>query len=165
MANNYKQQVQDNNDALRGILDGINELPVAQPITSRTYEITLAKSSGWVLLTALDDDVLVHINDPSLTVVLSPLDAYALVGYDSRSFFACNSILGYSGEYSLYGYSSRQQDETKSSPYQFYYPANKTDTSTGLGGFQLRVSPSGNYYFRPGDGYVAPGTYRLVFQW
>ena len=32
---------------------------------SKTYEITLAESSGWTLLTALDADVLAHINDKS----------------------------------------------------------------------------------------------------
>lgn len=138
---------------------------VAYAPRSKTYEITLVKASGWVLLTTLDEEVLEHINDPGLVVSLKMVSDYEYTYYAGNAFIVGNSILGYYNTYETYGISTRTNKETSISANAVFYPANKTDTSTSLGGTCMFRLNGNNYYIRPGDGYVYPGTYRLTFTW
>lgn len=132
----------------------------------KSYEITLAKSSGWVLLTTLDDEVLAHINDPNLIVSLKMAGDFEYVYYAGNTYIVGNTVIGYSGSTVLaYGMSNRTGSATSTSAHLIYYPANKTDTSTSLGGSGMFRLNGDKYYLRPGDGYVYPGTYRLTFTW
>lgn len=137
---------------------------VAYAPHTKTYEITLAKSSGWVLLTTLDNEVLAHINDPNFLVTLSLTGAFEYVYYTATFGCATNTQQSSQNGYPVYGTSLRKTTETSMQVYAVYYPANNTSTSTGLGGAQFRVNGS-NYYFRPADGYIHAGTYRLTFTW
>lgn len=130
----------------------------------RIYEVTLEKASGWVLLTTLDDDVLAHINDNRLTVSLvKTVDTF--VKYEVASCFQSNAPCGLQGTYPIYGMSLVQSSETAAQLRPCYYPPNKTDTSTSLGGgAQFRLSGK-QYYFRPESYYTGTGTYRLTFTW
>lgn len=133
---------------------------------SKTYEITLAKSSDWVLLTTLDAEVLEHINDPKLIVALTLASEYVYTYYAGNAFVVGNSPIGYyNADTPVYGMCNRTNRETTISITAVYYPANKTDTSTTLGGNCMFRLNGGKYYMRPGDGYVYPGTYRLTFTW
>ena len=131
----------------------------------KVYEITLAKSSGWVLLTTLDEEVLEHINDANLVVNLKLASEYVYTYYAGNTFVVGNSAIGYNSGYDVYGMSNRTNKETTTSVNVVYYPANKTDTSTSLGGTCMFRIDGNKYYMRPGDGYVYPGTYRLTFTW
>lgn len=131
---------------------------------SHTYEITLAKASGWVLLTTLDEDVLAHINDPGLVVSLMNMSGYAYEFYSFPMVIASNTAQNSVSGYSMYGLSTRQSNETTIAGLWVYYPPNKTDTETGLGGTAFRLDGN-KYYFKPGDGFVRSGTYRLTFTW
>lgn len=140
---------------------------VAYTPRSRTYELTLAKSSGWVLLTELDADVLAHINDPSLTVVLAIADDFELVHYSGSFFIASNTPFGYSGGSSgfpIYGLSQRQNSSAHLAQ-AIFYPPNNTGTSTSLGGLGIFRVSGNKYYIQPGDGYLRAGNYRLTFTW
>ncbi|MBR5616942.1 MAG: hypothetical protein IKW50_02035 [Oscillospiraceae bacterium] len=140
---------------------------VAYTPRSRTYELTLTKSSGWVLLTELDADVLAHINDPTLTVVLAINDDYEMVNYSGSLFIASNTPIGYSGGtsgYPIYGIANRQVSSYHQAQ-PIYYQPGYTGTSTDLGGLgAFRVSGT-KYYVQPGDGYLRAGNYRLIFTW
>lgn len=140
------------------------DIAVSYAPRSRTYELTLAKASGWVLLTALDEDVLAHINDPVLTVSLLNVSGYAYEYYSVSMAVASNSAQNMVNSYPAYGICARQTSETLTQMLNLFYPANKTDTSTGLGGAQFRIN-GGKYYFRPADGYLRAGTYKLTFTW
>ena len=131
----------------------------------KVYEITLAKSSGWVLLTALDDEVLAHINDTNLTVSLKKIGDYEYIYYCGNAYIVGNVPIGYSDVYPVYGMADRVIRETTVQKQDIYYPANKTDTGTGLGGFGMFRINGKNYYIRPGDGFVTPGTWKLIFTW
>ena len=131
----------------------------------KTYEITLAKSSGWVLLTTLDAEVLEHINDPDFIVCLKKLGDHSYVNYAGNTYIAGNVPVGYSGTIAVYGASNRTGSETSTSTTSLFYPANKTDTSVTNGGSGMFRINGSKYYLRPGDGYVYPGTYRLTFTW
>lgn len=131
---------------------------------SKSYELTIAKASGWVLLTTLDDEVLAHINDVNFKVQLSLLDVYEYVYYRMTYASASNVILGMQDSYPVYGSCIRNTAEGTIQRYYDYYPANKTDSSTSLGGFQFRLNGN-KYYLRPYDGYLGPGKYRLTFTW
>lgn len=132
--------------------------------SSRTYEITLAKASGWVLLTTLDDDVLAHINDPGLVVSLMNMSGYAYEFYGMSMAVASNTAQAMQGGYPQYGTSGRQSNETTASLIPLYYPLNKTTTETGLGGTAFRLDGN-KYYFHPADGFIRTGTYKLTFTW
>lgn len=131
---------------------------------SRSYELTLTKASGWVMLTALDEDVLEHINDPGLTVTLIRTAPYQYEFYATNFAFATNTPYCMAGKYPVYGVAARQSNETTSTNTHIYYPPAKTDTSESLGGWAFRIS-DGKYYFKSADGFIGSGTYRLVFQW
>ena len=144
-----------------GFASAISNLPTPR---SKIYEITLAKASGWVLLTTLDSEVLSHINDASFRVSLFLIDDYSYVNYRATHATCSNGQLGDQNSYPVYGVIVRNTGET-TIQFQFvYYPANKTDTATSLGGAQFRISGS-KYYFRPSDGFLGAGTYRLTFTW
>ena len=130
----------------------------------KTYELTLTKSSGWVLLTSLDSLVLSHINDPSLCVTLTLADVFAYDYYTVTFACASNTQQSIQNSYPAYGTSIRKTSEANIQCQAMYYPANKTDTSTSLGGAQFRIN-DGKYYFRPTDGWIHAGTYRLTFTW
>lgn len=131
----------------------------------KIVDFTLAKSSGWIKLLTLDADVLAHINDASFTVVLSKTDGYVYEWYAGSMYIASNTPWGMAGTYPAYGFSGIEASETSSQPHAIYYPPNSTDTSSAIGGKgQFRVSGS-DYYFKPGDGYIKAGQYRLTFMW
>ena len=132
---------------------------------TKNYEITLARASGWVLLTALDAEVVAHINDESLVVSLMCISPYEYEQYGMSQYIASNIPFGYQGSYLVYGISGRVNSTTATTLQQGYYPPNKTDTSTSLGGGGMFRISGNNYYFRPGGYYVRTGTYRLTFTW
>ena len=132
---------------------------------SKTYTITLAKSSGWVLLTQLDQEVLDHINDESLVVTLINMSEHVYAWYCGYAFMATNHPTGLSGEYYGYGYSNRRNTETSTSSHMIFYKANDTSTDLGIGGYGRFRLNGGKYYIRPSDGFVAAGDYRLTFTW
>lgn len=131
---------------------------------SRTYEITLAKSSDWVLLTELDDDVLAHIDDEDFSVLMVRLGAYSYDWYAGNCYFAGNTPIGYNGEYPVYGYSNRMTGETAVTVSQIYFTANNKSTAW-LGGNGQFLLSGNQYSLRPSDGFIAAGSYRLTFQW
>ena len=132
---------------------------------SKSYEITLAKASGWVLLTTLDADVLAHINDASLVVSLVRTGEYVYENYSTNMAVAANTPRGYTNSYPVYGMAQRQTGASSSTTDRIYYPANKTDTSTSIGGLAYFRINGSNYYIRASDGYVQSGTYYLTFMW
>ena len=132
---------------------------------TKTYEITLTKASGWILLTTLDSEVVSHINDASLVVSLVNTSAY---GYDKNTLSMCivsNTPWGKQGNYSTYGFSGVVASETSTTVSQSYYAPNKTDTSTSIGGGGMFRISGNQYYFRPGGYYTRAGTYKLTFIW
>jgi hypothetical protein len=132
---------------------------------SRSYEITLTKASGWVLLSALDADVLEHINDDSLVVSLSCIDAYAYEVYALTKVIVGNIPCGYDGEYPIYGLATRTSNETTTMKAGVYYKANNTGTSTSLSSLGVFRIEGNKYYVKPGDGYIKTDTLRLTFTW
>ena len=131
----------------------------------RTYEITLEKASGWVLLTTLDADVLEHINDASLVVSLANVSGYAYEWYAGSMYICSNTPWGYNESYPVYGLTSREADTDRAQVSYIYYPANYTGTDTDLGGNGTFRISGNNYYFQPADGFIRAGTYRLTFTW
>ena len=106
----------------------------------KTYEITLAKSSKWVLLATLDAEVLAHINDASLVVsFVSINNPYEYVSYSLNMAVCSNTQIGVHNNYQVYGVSGRTVNATSINQQWSYYPANKTDTDRSIGGFAFRV--------------------------
>ena len=142
------------------------DIGVTYTPNSRTYIITPAKASNWVLLTTLDTDVLEHINDENFTVTLQSLSAYSYVSYLVTIAMATNKQQGNatSSNYPSYGVAIRNTSENGITSLYAYYPPNKTDDERGLSGVIFRVT-DGKYYIRPGDGYVGGVTYKLTFTW
>lgn len=135
-----------------------------ETVSCKIYEITLAKSSGWIKLVTLDADVLEHINDPKFTALLAINDEYVNLSYSGSFFVAANIANAYTNSYPVYGYCHRQSSSTNSNG-AIHYPANNTDSTMSLGGLGcFRVSGS-DYYLKPSDGYIRGGTYRLIFTW
>lgn len=140
------------------------DIVVAYTPRSRSYELTLAKASGWVLLTTLDEDVLAHINDPELVVSLMNISGYAYEFYGISMVVASNTAQNMQGKYPQYGIGVRQNNETTAPAMQMYFPPNKTTTENTVGGVEFRIDGD-KYYFKPADGFIRSGTYRLTFQW
>ncbi|MDY3240754.1 MAG: hypothetical protein SOW80_11625 [Anaerovoracaceae bacterium] len=131
---------------------------------SKTYTITLAKSSGWVLLTQLDQEVLEHINDESLVVTLINMSDYVYSWYTGYMYMCANKVIVNYGS-NVYGMAHRMQKETNCATGSIVHPANNTQRgSVGdkLGKFLIEGN---NYYIAPGDGFIAAGDYRLTFTW
>lgn len=135
------------------------------PVNSKSYEITLAKASGWVLLTTLDAEVLAHINDANLVVTLVNMSAYAYEWYAGDMFIVCNKAFGRNGSYSTYGSANREASESAIQQGFIYYPANYNSTDTGIGGHAIFRVDGDSYYLKPGDGFIKAGTYKLTFAW
>lgn len=131
----------------------------------KIYEITLAKASGWILLTTLDAEVVEHINDASLVVCLSRVSAYAYEWYAGSMFIASNTPWGYNGSYPSYGFSGRESSTTACQADHVYYPANNTNWNLGIGGKGAFCVEGDQYWIKPTDGFIAAGTYRLTFTW
>lgn len=132
---------------------------------SKTYEITLGHVGKWVLLTTLDAEVLEHINDPNLIVSFMKLGDYQYTALTISMALATNRVMGYHTEiYPIYGISHRENSATSHTYNGIFYPANDSGASTSLGGTQFKLSGS-NYYMKPYDGGINPGTYRLTFTW
>ena len=132
----------------------------------KVYEVTVAKSSGWVLLLTLDNEVLAHINDAIFCACLTLKSEFEYVYYNQTMCCAGNKQLAVHSSYPVYGAGVRLAGSA-SSPTAYnmaiYYPANNTSTSTSIGNAQFRLSGS-KYYFRPSDGFLV-GTYALTFTW
>ena len=131
---------------------------------SKTYTITLAKSSGWVLITQLDQEVLDHINDDTLVVTLTNMSAYVYSWYTGYMYMCANKVIVNYGS-NVYGMAQRMQSETNCATGPIVYPANNTprgDKEQKFGKFAIEGS---NYYLAPGDGFIAAGDYRLTFTW
>lgn len=135
---------------------------------SHTYEITLAKASGGVLLTTLDDDVLAHINDDNLIVSLINSSPYVYEWYAGDTYFCGNRKIGVAqGGYDIFGVCNRHQSESGTAATAIPTPANNTEVMTQplsvfAGLFYLEDK---KYYMKPGDGFIRAGTYRLTFTW
>lgn len=142
------------------------DIEVAYAPRSRTYEITLAKSSGWVLLTALDDDVLEHINDPTFSAKLQLVDGLDTVeGYAITLMDVCNTPVVKNGNYPIYGIGTQQTGATSVGFGYVYYPVDKADADFGLGGLGLFRRDGTKFYARHNDAFIHSGTHRLIFNW
>lgn len=138
---------------------------VAYAPRTKTYEITLAKASGWVLLTTLDDDVIAHINDKNFTVTLAKISSETQEKFCAPGGFVTNINLGNQSVYAVYGACLFITGDTAVNCSQVYYPANNTDANTSLGG-RLAFRLSGNqYYVCSPSYYIHAGTYKLTFTW
>lgn len=142
-----------------------SDIDVVYAPRTKTYEITLAKASGWVLLTTLDAEVLEHINDASLIVSLANVSPYVYEFYSGNLYIAGNKPFGYNGSHPVYGLSDRENSTTSHVSNQIYYPANNTGDSDALGGMGAFRVTSGKYYIKPRDGFITAGAYRLTFTW
>ena len=131
----------------------------------RTYEITLPRSSNWILLTTLDSDVLAHIDDEDFTVLMTRQGAYSYDWYAGNCYFAGNKPIGYNEQYPVYGYANRLIRETGVQTDRIYYAANTKTPEVGLGGNGQFYLNGNQYNFRPGDGFIQAGNYKLTFQW
>lgn len=139
--------------------------PVSSEVNCKIYDITLAKSGGWVELITLDAELKAHINDPTFRVMLAIDSEYAYVNYSGSFFVASNTPFAKQNSYPIYGYAHRQTTETVTQITYIYYPANNTDTSTSLGGNGMFRTDGSKYYIKPADGFVRAGNYKLIFTW
>ena len=142
-----------------------DHIDISYTPNSRTYEITLSKAYNWVLLTALDADVLEHINDEKLVVTLVNTNPHEFVSYAGNMYMAFNKTIGNFNGTTLYGVSNREYSATNMSFNGITLPANNTESiedNASFGGFKVS---DGKYYVRPGDGYIRAGNYKLTFTW
>lgn len=164
----YNSDLQRNNDKLQEILDEVNALPpadVSPVVNCKTYDISIPKSSGWVELVTLEDEVLAHINDPTFTVLLAIKDDYAYEYYAGTLYVCSNTAISMQSNYPVYGLVNRKSSEANMVSSGIFYPANNTGTSDSLGGYGIFRINGSKYYLRPGDGYIRGGNYRLTFVW
>ena len=143
-----------------------NKITGTMSANFKIYDITLAHVGGWVLLTALDSEVLAHINDSSLVVTLTNMSPYEYVQFTVSCYIAMNIPFAYVSGYGVYGLTNRQNSTTSNSVFPSYMPANNTKISdaTLMGNANFRIT-DGKYYFRPDEYGVRPGNYRLTFCW
>lgn len=141
------------------------ESPSGGTTNAKVIDFTIAKKSGWILLTTLDDEVLSHINDNTFNVLLCSRDAYV---YESYSIYRANAGNIQSGKnvngQPLYGVASLQSAESTASFVDCCVPANNTNTTIYSSTYGFRVEGS-NYYFKPRDGFFIGGNCRLIFSW
>lgn len=141
------------------------DISVSYAPRSRTYEITLQKSSGDVLLLELDDDVLTHINEPGMVVSLLNVSGYKFESYSVALLIVSNTPFAMYGESPVYGITVRQANATATTIGRVTCPANNTDVNIAninIAWFRL---DGRNYYVTPADGFIRYGTYRLTFAW
>jgi hypothetical protein len=141
------------------------DIQVAYTPRSRTYEITLPKSSGWVMLTELDEDVLAHITDDSFVVSMVNISTYEFASYSSGVFVVGNAKQGMQGDNPVYGIILREQSATSTSIGRCYRPAKNTSSEL-VSGEMLTLRLDGTkYYAKAGDGFIKGGEYRLTLSW
>ena len=141
------------------------DIEVSYTPNIKTYEVTLSRAYGRILLTTLDSEVVEHINDKSLIVTLINTNDYVYASYTGYNFLVRNVSTAVNSSNAIYGMGDRVQGTATAAPGNIYYPANYTGTSTSKGGFGIFHLISGKYYITPGDGYIADGTYKLTFMW
>lgn len=142
-----------------------NKITGTMATNTKSYEVTLGKATGWVLMTTLDDEVIAHINDAHLIVSIAKISDNDIVKQCTTGGFATNTSIGVQGSYPVYGGCLMTTTDTACSGYQVYYPPNNTGSNTGLGG-RLAFRLSGkSYYVSVPSYYIHEGTYRLTFTW
>jgi hypothetical protein len=132
---------------------------------SKTYEITLLKTSGKILLLELDDDVLAHIDDPKLTVTLINVSGYSFEKYSVSFVTISNTVFAVQGDIQMYGMALRQGTETGTTLGRVSCPANNTDENIAGSNIGWFIWNDRNYYVKPADGFMRSGTYKLTFSW
>lgn len=132
---------------------------------SKTYEITLPKTSGKILLLELEDDVLAHINDTGLTVTLINVSEYSFEKYSVAFITMSNTAFAVHGDIQMYGIALRQGTETATTLGRVSCPANNTEENITGGNIGWFILNGRNYYVKPSDGFMRSGTYRLTFSW
>ena len=153
-----------NQTKLNNLLAMVQSLPDAQ--RCKAYTLTIPKSSGWVELITLDQDVLSHINDQTLVVMLTINSTPAYEWYAGTAYVASNHKFTYNTSQSAYGYGNRMQSETNTAVGHIQHPANDNGSSADVTAEMGRFKISGNkYYLKPGDGFICAGTYTLRFMW
>lgn len=143
--------------------NAINNLP----LTTKDYTVTLTKGSGWIKLVTLDNVVLQHINDTNFQVSLVNTSEFVLSSYTGYAYFCGNKAFCKNEKSILiYGFAHRMTSSGTSQMFNITCPANNTVNvgyeNNYYGTFRLSGS---NYYIRPGDGFIAGGTYLLRFSW
>ena len=139
------------------------DIEVSHVSNSRSYEITLVKSSAWTLLVELDEETLKHINDKNFTVTLINTDDYVASTFSESFFAASNTPVFDNGTKKAYGTAFRETSGGNSMTMTIYYPANSTESPLAEAAFRV----DGNkYYVKSSSGVsVKGGTYRLAFTW
>lgn len=132
---------------------------------SKTYEITLPKASGKILLLELDDDVLAHMDDPGLTVTLINVSEYSYERYSVAFVTISNTVFAVQGDVQMYGMALRQGSETGTTLGRVSCPANNTEENIAGSNIGWFILNDRNYYVKPADGFIRAGTYRLTFSW
>jgi hypothetical protein len=133
----------------------------------RSYDITLVKASGEILLLELDDDVLAHMDDPKMVVSLFNVSGYEFESYSVAFLTLSNTAVASQSGSLVYGVAMRQGTETATTTGRVTCPANNENASPTGGNVAWFRLDRGNkkYYVKPGDGFIRSGTYRLTFAW
>lgn len=133
---------------------------------SKTYEITLVKASGEILLLELDDDVLEHMDDDEMVVSLFNVNGYKFESYSVALLILSNTAVAMQSGSLVYGVAMRQGTETATTMGRVTCPANNTATNvTGNVAYFILDKDNKKYYIKPGDGFIRSGNYRLTFSW
>jgi hypothetical protein len=134
---------------------------------SKTYEITLPKASGKILLLELEGDVLEHIDDSGLTVTLINVSEYSFEKYSVAFVTISNTVFALQGDVQMYGMALRQGSETGTTLGRVSCPANNEveDIAGSNIGWFILDRDNKKYYVKPADGFIRSGTYRLTFAW
>lgn len=139
------------------------DIEVSHVSNSRSYEITLVKSSAWTLLVELDDEILEHINDKSFTATLINMDDYVASTFTESLFVVSNKYVFDNGTNKIYGLALRETSGVNYLTQYIYYPANNTESNITTGAFRV---DDGKYYVKNATGAsLKGGTYRLTFTW
>jgi hypothetical protein len=133
---------------------------------SKTYEITLVKASGEILLLELDDDVLEHMDEDDMVVSLINVNGYEFESYSVALLILSNTEVASQSGNLLYGVAMRQGTETATTIGRVTCPANNTGKNiTGNVAYFILDKDNKKYYIKPGDGFIRSGNYRLTFSW
>jgi hypothetical protein len=145
----------------------VDYIPSNKGGNSKTYEITLLKASGKILLLELEDDVLAHMDDPRLTVTLINVSGYSFEKYSVAFVTISNTTFAVQGDVQMYGMALRQGTETGTTLGRVSCPANNEveNITGGNVGWFILDRDNKKYYIKPGDGFIRSGTYRLTFAW
>jgi hypothetical protein len=132
---------------------------------SKTYEITLVKANGKILLLELENDVLAHIDDPRLTVTLINVGGYSFEKYSVAFVTISNTVFAVQGDVQMYGMALRQGSETGTTLGRVSCPANNEEENIAGSNIGWFILNDRNYYVKPADGFMRSGTYKLTFSW